>query len=185
MIKQQCLMMVLVSIFGLLGNSMANAEPDDIIASEKKTVRDNNGEVTVQLDWLDRPGEFALTIDYFGFLTQEGLANFFLEVNGTRREFLTMREELPDRTQRIRILSFQPLQKRAKAGPNMLKKLPSNTLVDHLLFTNAPYYSQLGNVRIELKFFIHGRWDGDGNQNDGNFRFEFANTRLAELTDHF
>lgn len=183
MTKQHCLMMVLVGLFGLLSSYMANAEPDDILASQKDTIRDDNGQVTVQIDWLERPGEFALTIDYFGYLTQEGMANLYLEVNGSCREFLTMREELPDRTQRIRILSFHPLKK--KAGPNMLKPLPKSSLVDHLLFANAPYYSELGKIHIEVKFFIHGRWDGDGNNNDGNFVFEFANTQKVQIPDHF
>ncbi|HMM61929.1 MAG TPA: hypothetical protein PKC25_17560, partial [Candidatus Rifleibacterium sp.] len=69
----------------------------DIINSETRDITDADGTVSVRVDWLQRPGEMAMTITYNGFLTQEGLANFYIEVNGEQREFMTMKQELKNR----------------------------------------------------------------------------------------
>ncbi|MBP7634995.1 hypothetical protein KBA41_12570 [Candidatus Ozemobacteraceae bacterium] len=144
---------------------------------------DRDGEVKLTVEWLRRPGEFAVTIDYYGYLTQEGRVNCFLDLNGTRREFITLRESFADRHQRIRILSFHPTVTRGNA--RSLKKLTSDEVVDYLLFTNAPYYPQFGTVNIEMKFFSHGRWDGDGNNNNENYRISFPCPIKVQADDHF
>lgn len=149
----------------------------DIINSETRDITDADGTVSVRVDWLQRPGEMAMTITYNGFLTQEGLANFYIEVNGEQREFMTMKQELKNRAQRIRIISFHPTCRIENI--NRLMELPENTIVDRLLFRNAPYYKQFGELNVALKFFIHGRWDGDSNNNNENFRFTFT----SPLTD--
>ncbi|HOT29691.1 MAG TPA: hypothetical protein PLU72_16060 [Candidatus Ozemobacteraceae bacterium] len=144
---------------------------------------DHDGEVKLTVEWLRRPGEFAVTIDYFGYLTQEGRVNCYLELNGTRREFITLRESASDRHQRIRILSFHPTVTRGSSRG--LKKLTPEEVVDYLLFTNAPYYPQFGNVNVEMKFFSHGRWDGDGNNNNENYRISFPCPIKVQAEDHF
>ena len=156
-------------------SSACYAASQDLVAVGKagKTIEDTDGKVSVTLEWLTRPGEFALNIEYFGYLTQEGPVNLFLLVNGVKREFLTLKEEMPNRHQRIRLISFHPTT--SKAGPNALVKLAKHEVVDYLLFKNAPYYSQFGEVKIEMKFFAHGRWDGDGNRGNENYRFSFKN----------
>jgi hypothetical protein len=157
----------------------------DSIGRASQTIRDTQGEVTVTLDWLRRPGEFALTIDYYGYLTQEGIVNAYLSVNGTQREFITMKEELSNRHQRIRILSFHPTAK-VKGNANRLATIADSEVIDYLLFKNAPYYPQFGTVKIELKFFAHGRWDGDGNCNNENYCFKFVNPLKDTVAlDHF
>lgn len=175
---------VIISLIALASLCMA-AERDVVPAGQvEQTIEDNNGIVTVRMEWLTRPGEFALEIDYFGYLTQEGPVNLFLMVNGVTREFLTLKEEMPNRHQRVRILSFHPTT--TKKGPNALKKLSSAEMVDYLLFKNAPYYPQFGEVLLEMKFFANGRWDGDGNNSDGNFRFVMKNPlKMSEPVDHF
>lgn len=154
---------------------------DSPIAKQSQSISDNDGKVTVTCEWLKRPGEMALTIDYYGYLIQEGMVNFYIEVNGEQREFLTMIKELPDRSQRVRLISFHPIRKKMEKGISALKKLEDHTLVDHLLFRNAPYYSALGKVRIELKFFAHGRWDGDSKKDNGNFVFEFTSPLKGDV----
>lgn len=144
---------------------------------------DQDGEVRLTVEWLRRPGEFAVTIDYFGYLTQEGRVNCYLDLNGTRREFITLRESVSDRHQRIRILSFHPTVTRGTTRG--LKKLTSDEVVDYLLFTNAPYYPQFGTVNIEMKFFSHGRWDGDGNNENENYRISFPCPVRVQAEDHF
>lgn len=144
---------------------------------------DRDGEVKLTVEWLRRPGEFAVTIEYYGYLTQEGRVNCYLDLNGTRREFITLRESVSDRHQRIRILSFHPTV--ALGESRGLKKLTSDEVVDYLLFTNAPYYPQFGNVNIEMKFFSHGRWDGDGNNNNENYRISFPCPIKVQAEDHF
>ncbi len=144
---------------------------------------DRDGEVKLTVEWLRRPGEFAVTIDYYGYLTQEGRVNCYLDLNGTRREFITLRENISDRHQRIRILSFHPTVSRG--GSRGLKKLTSDELVDYLLFTNAPYYPQFGTVNIEMKFFSHGRWDGDDNNNNENYKISFPCPIKVQAEDHF
>jgi hypothetical protein len=125
----------------------------------------------------------ALTIQYNGYLPQEGMGNFYLDINGERREFFTMRQELKNRAQRTRILSFHPTIK--DNNVNRLAQLPADTLVDSMLFRNAPYYKQFGNINVEIIFFCHGRWDGDANNNNQNYRFSFA-SKIADFSvDHF
>ncbi|HNW36250.1 MAG TPA: hypothetical protein PKM25_15025 [Candidatus Ozemobacteraceae bacterium] len=159
------------------------SEDEEVIGQQSHTFIDKDGEVNITLEWLRRPGEFAMTIDYYGFLTQEGPVNFYLDINGTRREFVTMGEELKDRHQRIRILSFHPCIE--QDGANGLKPLASGEVVDYLLFRTAPYYPQFGKVDIEMKFFAHDRWDGDGNKNNENYRISFSCPIKAEVQDHF
>lgn len=144
---------------------------------------DRDGEVKLTVEWLRRPGEFAVTIDYYGYLTQEGRVNCYLDLNGTRREFITLRENVSDRHQQIRILSFHPTV--THGNTRGLKKLTSDEVVDYLLFTNAPYYPQFGTVNIEMKFFSHGRWDGDGNNNNENYKISFPCPIKVQAEDHF
>jgi len=174
------LIFIFAYIFPLYGKTMNDT---DVAGRAQKTVIDQNGEVTVTFDWLARPGEFALTIEYFGYLTQEGMVNAYLSVNGIQREFITLKEELPNRHQRIKILSFHPMD--TKKGGKGLKKISSNEMIDYMLFRNAPYYPQFGEVQIEIKFFANGRWDGDGNRNDANYVFNFKSPIKAEVQDHF
>ncbi|HNV69654.1 MAG TPA: hypothetical protein PKO06_08160, partial [Candidatus Ozemobacteraceae bacterium] len=116
--KKNAFIMVVAFMMSFAAEVMAGLAPrdEDPVAVQRKTISDFDGECTVTVEWLRRPGEFALTIDYFGYLTQEGRVNLYLEVNGARREFLTLTEELPNRHQRIRILSFHPMT--GKKGPN-------------------------------------------------------------------
>jgi hypothetical protein len=158
--------------------------PDAVLFTQTQEYADADSRIRVAVDWLARPGELALTIDYYGYLVQEGMVNVYLEVNGVRREFLTCQEALPDRSQRLRLLSFHPTTGTTK-GPNMLKKLPGHTMVDYLLFQQAPYYATFGEITVEVKFFAHGRWHGDPRCNNGNFRFTFASPIKGEALDHF
>lgn len=175
---------VLVLGFLILSTSLVMGfEDTDVIGRMTKTIRDADGEVTLTLDWLRRPGEFALTIDYYGYLTQEGMVNAFLSVNQTNREFITLREELPNRHQRIRILSFHPTT--GKKGPKSLKKLAPVEMVDYPLFLNAPYYPTFGTVNIEVKFFANSRWDGDSQRGNGNYQVTFASPVKEAANDHF
>lgn len=178
------LLMVVCFMMSFSAAATAGIAPrdEDPIAVQKKSIADMDGECTVTVEWLRRPGEFALNIDYFGYLTQEGMVNLYLEINGVRREFLTLTEELPNRHQRIRILSFHPMT--GKKGPNGLKKLAPVEMVDYLLFQNAPYYPQFGTLQVQVKFFAHGRWDGDGNRGNENFVYEFQSPIQAEVKDH-
>ncbi|MGM0598269.1 MAG: hypothetical protein ACQETH_00510 [Candidatus Rifleibacteriota bacterium] len=155
----------------------------EIIETQSQTIKDDDGEVTVRLDWLNRPGEMAITVFYNGYLTQEGLTNLYICVNGENRDFVTMKKELKNRAQKLRIISFHPTVK--KDGVNRLAKIPNDSIVDGLLFKNAPYYKQFGDVDIELKFFCHGRWDGDGNKNNENYHFKFSSSIKGFVTDHF
>lgn len=153
------------------------------IGVQTHTFTDRDGEVKLTVEWLRRPGEFAVTIDYYGYLTQEGRVNCYLDINGTKREFITLRENFSNRHQRIRILSFHPT---VSSGVSRgLKKLMSDEVVDYLLFTNTPYYPQFGKVNIEMKFFSHGRWDGDGNNNNENYNISFPCPIKVQAEDHF
>lgn len=163
--------------------AFAAIEDEKVVARAAKTISDRDGDVKVTVEWLRRPGEFALTIDYHGYLTQEGMVNAWVKVNGIEREFVTMREELPGRVQRIRILSFHPTA--TIKGVNRMRPLVASETVDHMLFRNAPYYQQFGDVAIEMKFFAHGRWDGDGNRNDENYVFRFTSPITGGPADHF
>jgi hypothetical protein len=125
----------------------------------------------------------AISVTYNGYLTQEGLANMYLRVNGEDRTFVTMKKELKNRAQKVRIMSFHPVLK--VKGVNRLASIPDDTLVDSLLFKNAPYYKQFGDINIELKFFCHGRWDGDGNNNNENYQFSFSSPVDGFSMDHF
>ncbi len=181
LLKIALLSIVIMSISALPG--VAAMADLNIIHSQTETVVDADGQVSVRVDWLERPGEMAITIIYNGYLTQEGLTNFFLSVNGEAREFLTMKKEMKNRAQKLRIISFHPTV--LKKGVNRLAQIPDDTLVDSLLFRNAPYYQQFGELVIEAKFFCHGRWDGDGNNNDENYRFVFNSPVKGFSMDHF
>ncbi|HOY65354.1 MAG TPA: hypothetical protein PLP29_00615 [Candidatus Ozemobacteraceae bacterium] len=186
------LIALLITLFLTTAASFASLTTDETgddeqpLAHRSRTITDRDGEVTVSLEWLRRPGEFALTIDYYGYLTQEGPVNLYLSVNGTQREFVTLPAELENRHQRIRILSFHPT--RVTEGARGLRSLARDEAVDYLLFRNAPYYPQFGEVEIEMKFFAHDRWDGDANAGNGNYRVSFAcpATKKGETPiDHF
>ncbi|HEY9072204.1 MAG TPA: hypothetical protein VIV61_18230, partial [Candidatus Ozemobacteraceae bacterium] len=135
-----CLVLTTASFASLTTDG--NGDDDQPLAQRSRTITDGDGEVTVTLEWLRRPGEFALTIDYYGYLTQEGPVNLYLAVNGTQREFVTLPAELENRHQRIRILSFHPT--RVSEGSRSLRSLARDETVDYLLFRNAPYYPQFG-----------------------------------------
>ncbi len=174
-----------VILFTLLYINQVNARMSDldIIHSETKTIQDHEGTVSLTVDWLKRPGELALTVEYFGYLTQEGMVNFYISVNGERREFITLRRETDNRAQKIKLLSFHPTKKIENV--NRLMKLPEETLVDSLLFRNVPYYKQFGEMTVEIIFFCHSRWDGDGNKNNDNYRFKFQSPITDFAVDHF
>jgi len=179
--KIKILLILMVIIFvSPVGAQMNDLE---IVHSETKEIIDQDGIVKIRVDWFKSPGEMALTITYNGYLTQEGLANFYLKINGEQREFLTMRQEMKNRAQRTRIISFHPTIRDKKI--NRLVELPSDTIVDKLLFKNAPYYKQFGQLDIEIIFFCHGRWDGDGNNNNENYRFSFISDIIDFSVDHF
>ena len=175
------IVLIIFSILILTVSAGAQMNDCDIIHSESKEITDADGTVSVRVDWLRRPGEMAMTITYNGFLTQEGLTNFYIDVNGQTRDFLTMKQEMKNRAQRIRILSFHPT--RRENGINRLVELPENTLIDSLLFRNAPYYQQFGTLNVAVKFFIHGRWDGDGNHNNDNYLFSFT-SRITDMPQY-
>lgn len=177
------LILLLVAVLFISGRAGAQMNDLDIVHTETKEITDADGTVKVRIDWLRRPGEMAMTITYNGFLTQEGLANFYLDVNGETREFYTMKQEMKNRAQKIRILSFHPTVR--ENNVNRLAELPEGTIVDSLLFRNAPYYQQFGPFNVELKFFIHSRWDGDGNNNNENFRFSFTSPITDLPKSHF
>lgn len=159
---------------------MEDAEP---IAKKSHKFVDLDGEVIITVEWLRRPGEFAVNIDYWGYLTQEGNVNCYLDINGTRREFITLQENKKNRRQRIRILSFHPTVERGESRG--LKPLNPDEMVDYLLFRNTPYYPQFGNVNIEMKFFANGRWDGDGNNYNENYKISFDCPVTDSFPDHF
>jgi len=177
--------MVLVFLAVLLATVQAGAQMHDleIVHSETKEIKDANGTIKLRMDWLNRPGEMALTVTYYGYLTQEGMVNFYIDVNGERREFVTMKQEMKNRAQRIRLLSFHPTVKDKKV--NRLAKLPNDTVVDHLLFRNAPYYQQFGSCNVEIIFFVHGRWHGDSTKNNANFCVSFASPITDFPANHF
>ncbi|MEW6712118.1 MAG: hypothetical protein AB1403_20025 [Candidatus Riflebacteria bacterium] len=181
-LKKIILFALLLTIIILLPGHTAMADLN-IVHSQTQKVVDADGEVSVRVDWLERPGEMAITITYYGYLTQEGMANVYLNVNGEAREFLTMKKELKNRAQRLRIISFHPTV--VEDGINKLSRIPDDSMVDSLLFKNAPYYQQFGELVIEAKFFCHGRWDGDGNNNNENYRFVFTSPVKGFAMDHF
>lgn len=162
---------------------MMRSPDEEPIGTRTHTFTDRDGEVTVTVEWLRRPGEFAVAIDYYGYLTQEGMANCYLSINGISRDFITLKEETPARHQRIRILSFHP-SLAGKSGRG-LRPLGPGELVDYLLFRNAPYYPQFGRFEIEMKFFANGRWDGDGNNSDNNYKIAFDCPLDMPAQDHF
>lgn len=176
---------IILIIMVLFFASVAGAQMNDLetVHTETKEIIDQDGSVKIRVDWLKSPGEMMLTITYNGFLTQEGLANFYLKINGEQREFMTMRQEMKNRAQRIKIISFHPTKRDKKI--NRLVQLPADTIVDKLLFKNAPYYKQFGTLDIEIIFFCHGRWDGDGNNNNENYRFSFVSDITDFSVDHF
>jgi len=177
------MLMVLVAV--LLPAVQAGAQMHDleIVHTETKEIKDQNGTINLRMDWLKRPGEMLLTVTYYGYLTQEGMVNFYIKVNGEQREFITMKQEMKSRAQRIRFLSFHPTVK--DKNVNRLAELPSDTVVDHLLFRNAPYYKQFGSCNVEIIFFANGRWHGDSNKNNENFRVTFESPLSDFAKDHF
>lgn len=177
------LILLLVAVLIITGKAGAQLNDLNIVHSETKVITDADGTVRVRIDYLQRPGEMSLTIDYDGFLTQEGMVNFYLMVNGEIREFSTMKQELKNRSQRIRILSFHPTVR--ENNINRLADLSDGTVVDNLLFRNAPYYQQFGALNVEVKFFIHSRWDGDSNNNNENFKFSFTSPITDMPKFHF
>lgn len=152
-------------------NNHVVSSDDEVIHSETKTTVDNDGIVKVTLQWLKRPGEMAIEINYFGYLIQEGTVNFYLSVNGVQREFMTLLHKEPLSFHKTRILSFHPTI--IENGITKIKELANGEIVDKELFKNAAYYSHFGKTFIEVKFFAHGRWDGDGNNGNSNYVFEF------------
>ncbi len=177
--------MLLLLVTVLFAATQAGAQMRDleIVHTETKEIKDQNGSISLKMDWLNRPGEMALTITYYGYLTQEGMVNFYLNINGETREFVTMKHELKNRAQRIRLLSFHPTVRHKNI--NRLAELPADTVVDHLLFRNAPYYQQFGSCNIEIVFFAHGRWHGDSCCNNENFRVAFASPLTDFPQNHF
>lgn len=170
--KQKILIILAGTLIFMVNLASAQIADLEIIHSETQEIIDPEGSVKLRVDWLKSPGEMALTIQYNGYLTQEGMVNCYLRVNGETREFVTLRQELKNRAQRLRILSFHPTIREKKV--NRLAELPDDTLVDSLLFRNASYYQQFGPLNIEIIFFCHSRWDGDTNNNNENYRFSFA-----------
>ncbi|HAE39884.1 MAG TPA: hypothetical protein DCG57_14840 [Candidatus Riflebacteria bacterium] len=177
--------LVLVFVAVLFSAIQAGAQMNDleIVHSETKEIKDSNGTINVRMDWLNRPGEMALTVTYYGYLTQEGMVNFYININGVQREFVTLKQEMKNRAQRIRLLSFHPTVKHKKA--NKLAELPSDTVVDHMLFRNAPYYQQFGNCDVEIIFFANGRWHGDSSKDNANFRVSFVSPITDFPKSHF
>jgi hypothetical protein len=170
---------------GLISIEMGFAAMADlnIVQTQFQSVKDADGEVKVRVDWFARPGELAITVNYNGYLTQEGMVNMYISVNGEQREFVTMKKELKNRAQKIRIISFHPVVR--ENGINKLARIPDDSIVDGLLFKNAPYYKQFGDLNIEIKFFCHSRWDGDGNNNNENYQFCFSSEIDGTAKFHF
>ncbi|MBF0502738.1 MAG: hypothetical protein HQM09_21570 [Candidatus Riflebacteria bacterium] len=164
-----------VLLYVFLGCSLATAfgaEPERVIFSKRIPMHANRGgEISVTMDWLERPGEFALTITYWGQLTQEGPVNVWMNLNGVERGFVTL-TELPDRHQMVRILSYQPTATNADGG-TILRSLEDYERVDIDFFSKAGYYTAFGQNRLECKFFVNGRWEGDPGNNDSNYVFTF------------
>ena len=176
------IIIVIVMNFSNNAYALSVDTPDtQTVSSSTQTVKKGLGYVSVTVKWLKRPGEMALVINYYGFLTQEGMVNFYIDVNGEQRNFVTFIKEHENRSQSITILSFHPVQ--LKDGINRLMRIPDNIMVDALLFRNAPYYAQFGDLNIELKFFCHGRWDGD--ENGGNYQFSFQSPIDGHNMYHF
>jgi len=177
--------MLLLLFTVLFTAAQAGAQMHDleIVHTETKEIKDGNATISLRMDWFNRPGEMALTVTYYGYLTQEGMVNFYINVNGEQREFVTMKQEMKNRAQRVRMISFHPTVKHKKV--NKLAEIPSDTVVDHLLFRNAPYYKQFGSCNVEFIFFAHGRWHGDSSNNNENFRVSFESPLTDFPKDHF
>jgi hypothetical protein len=181
--KKSIALLILTALVFININQVGAAMKDtDVIFSEVRQFVDADGKVEVKLDWLRRPGEMALTVTYYGYLIQEGMVNFYINVNGETREFLTMKKELHNRAQQIKIISFHPTTN--DNGVNRLTKLRKDTVVDSLLFKNAPYYSCFGDVNISFIFFANGRWDGDGTKNNENYNF-IVKSKIEGEAFHF
>ncbi|MDD2998170.1 MAG: hypothetical protein EOM80_11105 [Erysipelotrichia bacterium] len=181
--KVKILLFLLVAVLITTGKAGAQMDDLNIVNTVIKEITDADGTVKLRIDWLKRPGEMLMTITYNGFLTQEGMVNFYIDVNGVTRDFMTMKQEIRNRAQRIKILSFHPVIR--DNGVNRLAQLPEDTIVDSLLFRNAPYYKVFGPMKVEMKFFCHGRWDGDGNNNNENYCFTFASPITDFPQNHF
>ncbi|MBF0545714.1 MAG: hypothetical protein HQM08_14820 [Candidatus Riflebacteria bacterium] len=156
----------------LFGNTMENLKPDKPISSSDVMLDVVDGAIQVKLDWLERPGEFALTVLYWGPLTQEGNVNLWVNFNGVSRNFLTLCE-MPDRRQMLVIYSFQPTIK-SSDGNVQIRELQPWEIVDTNLFQNSAYYKEFGTNSIEFKFFANGRWEGDRKNNNQNWRCVFS-----------
>ncbi|NLM17167.1 MAG: hypothetical protein GX221_05555 [Candidatus Riflebacteria bacterium] len=143
-----------------------------VIASETKSIVDNEGTVTLRLEYIE-PREMILSVMYYGYLNNEGPVNFYIDFNGQRREFMTMKTFFEDRRQLLKIISFNPL-KIGKNGVPVPIDLPDSVQLDHLLFNNAYFANESGINKIEIKFFANSKWDGDGNRDNANYEFYFA-----------
>lgn len=144
--------------------------PADPVSEQTATFTAGRREVSVTFARLERPGEFSVTVKYWGPLTQEGPVNMWISLNGVTREMITL-HELSDRRQTITLLSFHPIDPHAKG--TALTPLPPTTIVDPDFFRQACYEAEFGQNQLEFIFFAHGRWDGDQNHNNANYSCRF------------
>lgn len=172
----------LLQVPSLIAESGVN--PEAPIRSLSQSRNSKSEEVTVTVGFLNRPGEFSLEIRYYGVLLQEGAVNCFLDVNGTSREFVCLAQEQEDGSRRVKILSFHPVVRGEDQGPNRLRAIQVGELVDYLLFRTAPYYPQLGKVKVTVRFFSNGRYGNDGNKIGGAYHFEFESPVSEAPLDH-
>lgn len=171
--KSLVAMMIMIALLFLSLTAVGfAAEPwRPVAARQADLAAHKGGNVHVQLDWLERPGDFALTICYWGPLTQEGAVNVWLQLNGSYRELVTL-NEMPDRHQRVTIYSSQPTVTN-EAGKTSIRPLESWERVDPELFSRAAYYPQFGQNHLEFKFFANGRWEGDPHRDNANYVLTF------------
>ncbi|MFZ2959305.1 MAG: hypothetical protein WA705_20655 [Candidatus Ozemobacteraceae bacterium] len=170
-------MIVVISLLVLFsGGAVAavfGAQPERVICTKQLTKAAHlGGEISVNLDWLERPGDFALTISYWGQLTQEGPVNVWISLNGIERNFVTL-TELSNRRQTVRIMSYQPTTTDSE-GKNTIRPLEDFERVDPEFFRNAAYYAPFGQNTLEFKFFANGRWEGDPTKSNENYVVTFA-----------
>ncbi|MBF0405825.1 MAG: hypothetical protein HQM10_00610 [Candidatus Riflebacteria bacterium] len=161
-----------VAINEAFGAELMNNITEKPLFSQTFPLNVLRGDVSVSLDWLERPGDFALTVKYWGMLTQEGPVNVYMNFNGVSRDFITL-HEMPDRKQKLVIYSMQPMVTDSN-GIARVRELESWEVVDRDLFKNAVYYKQFGKNLIELIFFANGRWEGNPKENNRNWICEFT-----------
>jgi len=163
-------------MFWLTATGIGSAEalmplmPAKPVASQTVAFQAAGRDIAAVFSRLERPGEFALTITYWGPLTQEGPVNLWISLNGETREFITL-HELANRHQTITLLSFHPIDPKAD-GPARLPLAPWER-VDPGFFRNACYEPELGENHLEFIFFAHGRWDGNPEQHNANYTCSF------------